>query len=402
MAHLTDVSIRSLRPRSSQYEVRDDDLPGFGVRIGTKGKISFVVSYSVHGRRKRDTLGRYPIISLAEARKLARHRLASIILNSKSPDYSTSMTFSEAVEAFFEMHCARRNRPSTATETKRQMQKYWLPAFGRRLLPDISTREISLIVDRKRRSAESEARHAFSVIRKFFNWARQQRLVMHSPCEGLEFGFRMISRTRVLSDDELVAVYRAAEIMGYPYGRIVQLLILTGQRRGEITGLARSFINEENRTITLPAWLVKNNREHTFAYGDMVADILASIPDQGDLLFPARGFEDRSYTGWNKGKQGLDRLAQVKFKVHDLRRTWASHSADLEVNPWVIEAHLNHASGTVSGIAAVYNRYKYLKETRVAVERFEDKLKGLLAKSKLEECPVRRRALAHFHIPSLT
>ena len=375
---LTDLSIRSLKKTGVQYAILDDVLPNFGVRVGEGGTISFFVMYRVHGRRRRDTLGKFPILSLADARKLAKQRFARLVIDAKSPEISSATTFAEAVDDFLETHCFVQNRPSTAAETKRLLEKHWLPVFKRRLLQDVATRDITLIIDRLRRQAPSEAAHAFSAIRKFFNWAKQRRLVAQSPCEGLEFGFRAASRARVLNEGELVAVFRAAEKVGFPYGTIVQLLMVTGQRRGEITGLRRSYINEREKLITLPAVVVKNNREHVFAYGDLAGEILAKIPNQGDLLFPARGYDDRPYCGWGKGKAALDKQCDVDFTLHDLRRSWATHVANRDVHPWVIEAHLNHVSGVVSGVAAIYNRNKYLAETRVAVVRFEEMLTGLL------------------------
>ena len=158
----------------------------------------------------------------------------------------------------------------------------------------------------------------------------------------------------------------------------MQLLLLTGQRRNEIASLTRTYIKKDEKLITLPAWLVKNNREHTFAYGDATAKIFATVPYQTDLLFPARGYDDRPFCGWGKAKVALNRLCGVNFTLHDLRRSWATHAANLDVHPWVIEAHLNHVSGVVSGVSAIYNRHRYLTETRVAVTRFESKLAALL------------------------
>jgi integrase len=188
----------------------------------------------------------------------------------------------------------------------------------------------------------------------------------------LQVGVRSQSRARVLSDAELVKAYRAAEQIGYPYGTIVQLLALTAQRRSEIAGLRWGYIDQAERLVTLPRELVKNNREHTFIYGDMMAGVLEKMPRIGDLLFPARGREDRSFSGWSKSKRGLDRACGVDFTLHDLRRTWATRAADLGVHPWVIEAHLNHVSGIVSGVSAIYNRYAYLKEARTAVRLVEE------------------------------
>jgi integrase len=166
--------------------------------------------------------------------------------------------------------------------------------------------------------------------------------------------------------------------------------MVTGQRRGEIAGLCRSYIDTDKRLITLPSELVKNSREHTFPYGDLAAQILQSIPNVAELLFPARGCEDRPFSGWSKIKAVLDERSGVNFRLHDLRRTWATHVAELDVHPWVIEAHLNHVSGVVSGVAAVYNRHKYLNESRAAVAKFEAKLTRLLAEADIQRTKVIR------------
>jgi integrase len=341
------------------------------VRVGTTGRISFFVMYRINGRRKRDTLGQFPIISLAEARQLARQRFAKLILEDENPHFTPTTNFGEAVADFVRLHCAVRNKPRTAGETERLLNRHWLPVLSRKTLQEIRTQDVSSVLDGLV-GTPSIAVNALAAVRKFFNWARQRRLVAHSPCEGLQLGVRPQPRTRVLSDAELVKVYRAAERCGYPYGNIVQLLLLTAQRRTEIASLRWSYINQEERLITLPPELVKNNREHVFVYGDRAADVLERMPRIGDLLFPARGHHDRSFSGWSKSKRGLDRACAVEFTLHDLRRTWATRAANLGVHPWVIEAHLNHVSGIVSGVSAIYNRYSYLKEARLAVKLFEE------------------------------
>lgn len=228
MARLTDVALRTLKPRGEQYAVMDDSLPSFGVRVGRQGTLSFFVMYTVHGRRRRDTLGRFPTLSLSDARKLARQRLTRLIFDTRSSDVPVAMTFAEAVESFLKLYCAAENKPSTAAETTRILKRHWLPAFSRRLLHDIGAREITAIIARHRIEAPHEARHAFAVLRLFFNWAKQQRLTERSPCDNLAFNFRLAARTRVLNDRELVAVFTAAGELGYRVGgrmRICGMLV---------------------------------------------------------------------------------------------------------------------------------------------------------------------------------
>ena len=312
------------------------------------------------------------------ARLLARQRLARLVLKDNNPEHEPRVNFAEAVKDFLQLHCAVRNKRRTAEETARLLNRHWLPVFSRKTLQDMRMHDVSDVLDALR-DTPSEAIHALAAIRNFFGWARQRRLIKHSPCEGLKLGTRSQTRSRVLTDLELVKVYQAAGGIGYPYGTIVQMLLLSGQRRNEIANLRWSFIDREKRQITLPGELVKNNREHTFVYGDLTAAILDTMPVLGDLLFPARGYDDRAYCGWSKAKRALDLMGGVDFTLHDLRRTWATRTSDLGVYPWVVEAHINHVSGVVSGVAAIYNRAAYLKETKAAVEVFENHLSKLLS-----------------------
>jgi integrase len=153
--------------------------------------------------------------------------------------------------------------------------------------------------------------------------------------------------------------------VGYPYGTIVKLLILTGQRRGEIAGLRRSWITDD--AITFPQGFTKNRREHRIPISPLTEEIIARIPGVTDLLFPARGTEKKvlPFNGWSKSKTEFDApLGIPEWTLHDLRRTYSSNLAKLGVPIHVTERLLNHVTGIISGIAAVYNRHSYWEEMR--------------------------------------
>ena len=136
---LTDISIRNLKvDLTDRYEVFDVKVPGFGVRVFPSGIKSFVLLYRTNGRPRRLTLGRYPVLSLAEARKLARQRLAKLIIDDNRIEFSSSATFRETVDSFLDKHCSIRNKPRTAGETERLLKRHWLPVFSRRMLPSTS------------------------------------------------------------------------------------------------------------------------------------------------------------------------------------------------------------------------------------------------------------------------
>ncbi|TGR82787.1 site-specific integrase [Mesorhizobium sp. M2D.F.Ca.ET.223.01.1.1] len=377
----TDISVRALKaPDNGQKTYTDDSLPGFGVRVSQGGTKTFVV---VHGpTRERTTIGRFPTISLSEARTEAKRILAEATLGKHRPK---TVTFDEAKKRYLEV-CEKKNRPGTVREHRRLLRHF---AFGRTNLADIAKRDVVKKLD-KLKDAPSEQHHARVAIKVFFRWTVGQDYLAYSPCEGLRAASKPGSRTRVLSAEELGTVLAASLKTPYPYGAIVALCILTGQRKGEIGHLEWEWFDRVDRTVTLPEWLTKNKRKHLFPYGDMLAALLKALPivDNARYLFPAakshiRGKPTTVFNGWSKAKaEFYSKLEGVRpFTLHDLRRTVSSHMAKLGIEQLVVEKLLNHVSGgTQSPIAQVYNQYSYFNEMQVAIEKWDTYLATLLPK----------------------
>jgi integrase len=257
-------------------------------------------------------------------------------------------------------------------------------------------------------TAEDTYNHVLVVLRVFFNWSIKRRYIEHNPTLGL-VGHARATRSRVLTDAELQCIWRACEQriafddetcgafqttipdivkLPRPFASIVQLLILTGMRRGEIAALRADYFQSNGKhwsydpansspldlTCTLPSTLTKNKREHQFPVGPLALSALAEAMNGGSgILFPARGTNrSKPFSGWSKSKVALDELSGVSgWTLHDCRRTFATRLAELSVAPHVIERLLNHITGTVSGVAAVYNRATYMAEMRAAIELWE-------------------------------
>lgn len=236
---------------------------------------------------------------------------------------------------------------------------------------------LSAIVNR---GSPSTANHALAVLRKMFQWGVEQGHLERSPCAGLGMPAQVISRDRILSDGELSRVRKAADEMGYPFGPMIQLLILTAQRRGEVVGLRWSEINTKAMEWTLPNGRTKSARPHVVPLSGAAAELLARLPRLHDVLvFPARG-KDNPASGFSKWKGELDeRSGVVDWRIHDLRRTAASGMAQLAVPPHIIERVLNHTTGTLGGVARIYNRYGYLAEMRLALERWSERVTTLIS-----------------------
>lgn len=362
VAHLTEVVVLRLKTPGIYY---DTTTPAFGIRVG-KNRKAWVITRGTS--RERVTIGHYPAMSLAEARKEARKRLT------EEPIKGSRITFAEAYDRWKEAIAGK--KPRTQRDYKRMMDKHLVPGLSKKKLPDISYEDITGITDKL---AKSEAAHCLAVGRTFFRWCVRppRRYMPHSPLEGvaIQAGTK---RKRILKDDELPKVWRAAVKQGYPHGTVVQLLLLTGQRRGEIANLRRPWIDEKAQTITLPEWVTKNNKEHTFPYGKMVAKILEEIPrlNSTDLLFPSKVSDDRPLSGWSKyKKQMTDEVPG--WRLHDLRRTYRSKHAEIGTPAEIGERLINHVAGVVTEVEAIYDRYTYLPEMRRAVTNYEGHISRL-------------------------
>ena len=362
---LSDAGVRSLKaPLEGTVDYWDTKLPGFGCRVSQGGAKSFILKLD----NSRKAIGRYPLISLGEARVEAKRLMAEKILGkTRSPTISCAA----AVEEFLEEKAARR-RAITVADHKRHLRL--LDLKGQ--LAEIREADLS----RKLKTlTRSEFNHRLACAKTFFTWAQKKRYITDNPTIGFS-SHTMASRSRVLTDSELAAVWTAAEQAEGHFGTIVRLLILTGMRRGECAALQKSWIRSS--TITLPKDATKNGREHTFPIGTLGASLLAAaLPRDGSaLLFPARGTTDTPFNGWSKSKVALDTQSTIEpWTLHDLRRTFATNLAALGTPIHVTEKLLNHVSGTVSGVAAIYNRHAYMDEMRAAIDAWEKRLSVILA-----------------------
>ncbi|HJQ57753.1 MAG TPA: tyrosine-type recombinase/integrase [Vineibacter sp.] len=376
MTNLTEILIRSLRPPEKGQKTYWDALSGFGVRVSQGGTKTFVL---MHGRnRQLTTIGRVGIIALADARAKAKNILAQKTLGQHQPK---TITFGEAYTKYQELKLPYL-KERTQYDYKRILDLHFLPKVRHERLRDIAPETIYAITD-KLAKTPSEQSHALAVGRTFFKWCVRRRYLAHSPLEGVELP-KLPSRKRVLSDEELPKVYRAAETYGYPYGHIVRLIMLTGQRPGEIAALREAWFSHNQQTIEFPAGALKHSRSHTIPLGPTSLQLLKDCPRMHGYFFPARGKTDRPFSGFSKSKAKLmELLPDVgPFTDHDLRRTFSTNIARLGVLPHIKEMLLGHASakGEVEGI---YDLYQYLPEMRVAVEKYDTFIASLLQKGKM-------------------
>ena len=383
---LTDLLLRKLKSGEERIEVWDAKLPGFGVRVSPAGTKSFVLLYRFRGLPQRLTLGRYPVLALGEARELAKEALNQVARGidprQAKEELPATYLFGGVVDEFVRMHCSQRNRESTRKETARILQHDFVSQWKRRDVRDIGRKDVLDVLDAiVERGSPSGANHALAAIRKCFNWCVERGLIESSPCSAIKKPAKAEARERVLSDDELRSIWRTTEAIGYPFGVLVQLLLLTAQRRNEVVGMRWQDIDLNSAIWTIPGELAKNGRPHLVPLSARAHSCLASLPRLHEsLVFPARGNGTTTFSGFSKLKAKTDQLSGVQaWTLHDLRRSAATHMGRLGVAPHVVERILNHASGAFRGVAGVYNRFQYLPEMREGLERWACHLERIMS-----------------------
>lgn len=374
MANLTDIAIRSFRPPAiGQTDHFDDVIPGFGVRISQGGTRSFFLFTGKARNRQRRMIGRFGIITLAQARAEAKRLLAEQILGLGKPK---TITFSAAL-AIFEEQKYPTLRPSTVRGYKGSFQRHFTRKLGDLHLADITFEHVTAITDRLVKTP-SEQRHAIVVGNTFFRWCVRRRYLRHSPLDGVDVP-RPRRRKRVLSDEELTKLWRALESSAEPFRSIVRLLILTGQRRGEIRALRPSWFRHNEQAFVLPPEITKNKREHIVPLGPTALNLLSDLPKEAALWFPCDRHNGNVFSGFSKTTLELKRRLEgvAPWTLHDLRRTFSTNLARLGVLPHVKEMLLNHVSAK-SEVEAIYDTYNYLPEMRLAMEKWDARVAELL------------------------
>jgi integrase len=369
----------------------DDELAGFGVRKFDTGKASYFVKYNIGKQQRRKTLGavvrgNLKAMRLEASAILAKARLGTdVVAVARAAAAKSTATLGEVVPRYLQ---AREGelRASSLREFTRYLERSWEPLHA---LPiDAITRQhvVSVVDDLELTSGKVSADRARITLSNLLAWAIDRGYLDSNPTLGVRLRAQNGSRTRVLTEAELVAVWRACEGAG-EYGCVIRLLILTGSRRSEIGGLSRSEVDLGKRQIALPEHRTKNGRAHIVPLSAQAIAILDAAPHyQGrDLVF-GRGLGGLG--GWSRAKADLDaRIAAGRrgkpmpaWTLHDLRRSFVTHISERGfAQPHVVEALVNHVSGSKAGVAGVYNRSVYAAEKRRAIELWGAHVAALVA-----------------------
>lgn len=367
---LTAKTIEALKPGPRRYDVHDILCPGLSVRVGKQGQKTFTVKYRYGLKQRRLRLGVHPRITLVQAREKALEALRQVDegIDPAARRRQLSMRVESICEDFIRQYAKPRN--SSWREAERILQREFVAMHGQRDIRDIKRHDVLEMMDGAiERGAAYQANRIHSNLRKLFNWCVERGIVEASPVAGVRAPTREQARDRVLDDDEIRAVLRASNSDPYPYGPFVLVLLATAQRRGEVSQMRWSEIDLDEKTWVIPAERSKNGKPHVVPLSDFALQRLVSVPRFIDCDFVFTTTRRSPVNGFSKALRRIHETSCTsEWRLHDLRRTAASGMARAGVAPHVVEKVLNHISGTISGVAAVYNRYGYDAEKRAALD----------------------------------
>jgi integrase len=405
---LTEQTVRTIKLPDGKNDiiVFDGRLQGFGLRLrrGANGiKKTWIVQYrDAGGESRRFLIGTVDELSSTKAREVAADKLAGIRLGNyphaereKARDKAA-----DTFEAIGKLYLANRQaklRERSFAEVKRHVEKLWVP-FARKSIHSIDRRMIALrLTEMAAENGPTAANRARSTLSALFTWAMREGIVETNPVTSTNRAADEVSRDRVLTDVELVAMW--AQCREDDYGRIVRLLALTGQRREEVGGMLWSELDLERGTWTLAGARTKNKMPHVVPLAPKAIEIIKSAPRRASERVFGEGSSGNGFMGWAHCKAMLDqRITAVRgqeagpiahWRLHDIRRTVATGMAELGVEPHIVEAVLNHRSGHKSGVAGTYNRAAYERQVRAALLLWADHVQSIISGAERKVIPMR-------------
>lgn len=393
---LTAKTIENIKPpRSGRLELwdraisADTNLSGtFGLRVTANGSKSWVVMYRIDGKQRRQTIGSFPAYSLSKARGKAREALMLAgqgidPVEAKKQEkrrVSDIKTVKQAVDDFIKRHAKRHNR--SWREVERVFKAYVLPKWEDRPLPSITPADVHEVLDGIMDAGHGYmANRTFAHLRKFFNWCAGRHWISEVPTAVMKPPAKEEARDRILDKEEIKEFWERCEALGWPFGPCLKLLLITGQRRNEVARMKWEHLDLEEGLWTLPKEATKMDRLHEVPLSPMAVEILKGASHNGKFVFSTTG--KTPISGFSRAKARLDKDSKLTgWRLHDLRRTAASGMAEIGMAPHVIEKVLNHATGQISGVAAVYNRHLYQREKQDALHAWARALESIIHPGK--------------------
>jgi integrase len=402
---LTDAKVRALRSDPAGEFVQGDlSVPGFGVRVRPTGNPVYIVTKRLPGDVKptRVTIGRVTDISLADAREKARTASAAVRqgvdVNAEKRREAAAQkverervrrieietgyapgTFGEAAERYIRAECAALAR---GAEIEANIRRHLMPAWGTLLLDELRRRDLTAVLDPVVNAGRTQAAHKLrEVAIRLMNWGVDRGDIEFNFLATASRGrrragiLRRTRRDRVLTDAEIRSVWTACDGAGQPFGNLIRLALLLGQRREEVAGMEWAELDLDRALWVIPAIRYKTRAEHAVPLPSYAVELLRGMPRVCErFVFSTE--PGSHFSGFSKSKARLDEASGIRdWRIHDLRRTMRTGLAGLGVDADIAERVIGHV---IRGVRGVYDRHAYLNEKRAALERWATHLTGLV------------------------
>ena len=395
---ITKRTVDALIASRSEGFLWDDGIKGFGAKITKSGAVSYILQFRMGGREastRRYTIGSHGSPWTPATAREEAQRLFLLIAQGIDPVEVEKKRRREAVDLAFSNYAERFERSCVGRGWKvlvaRSFRIHVKPVLGSKPLPKITRSDVVAVFDRMPDCQVANRRNVFAVLRRMFRWAVSRGDIDRSPMEGMETPPAVKARDRWLSDQELARIWEHAPKTHHCFGPIVRLLIVTGQRREEVSSLSWEELEQHERMWTLPGDRAKNGEPNRVPLNELAVAVLDAVA--GKSTWPRRGkvFSTSTgggFTGYHKGKEKLDRMVAedggdpiAPWRLHDLRRTLATGFQRLGVRFEVTEAVLNHVGGSRAGVAGIYQRHDWKAEKREALDLWNNHVVSILAKA---------------------
>jgi integrase len=373
---LTDRFIQTVTPPQAGRDVYID-ADGLELRVSPDGRKAFSIRYRPKGgERKRKTYGVYPARSLADARRRALAIAAAAAdgidlpaneereREEKRKAAASPQTVADLLDRYVETYCKPNQR--NWKPVARIFQNHVKPVIGGKHLIELRRADIVELLDdlQNKKGFQAQVNRVRSQIIASLNWGIEREWLDVNPAAAIKKRKIETNRNRVLSNDELRAIWQVAEALSEPRRSLVRALVLTGQRRDEVRCMARSELDLKAAVWHLPAARNKGKRDHDVPLSPAMIDLLDKLPRSGEPVFSINGAVP--YSAYKRLKAALDRESGVTgWRLHDIRRTVSTGLAALHIPQDTIDRVLNHAKPILAG---TYNRHQYLDEKRRALE----------------------------------
>lgn len=397
----TARTVASLKPVGGrQTDFWDVSLSGFGLRVSPTRAV-WTLYYRHKGRKRRYTIGRYPDLPLATARRLAKEALHRIGLGAdpSAEKQADRATHGDTVQALYDVYKGKASRKKSWSEERRVLERDVLPTWGPQLVKEVTRRDVRALIEKKAETAPVMANRLLSHVSHLLNYALEHEWIDANPAARLPKPGEETSRDRVLSRDELRQLWTALhetmpakdqtpESGDEPHpNRLTPVMndafmamLLTAQRMGEVCRMRWADVDVAKGWWTVPASDAKNGAEHRVP---LTAPVLAMVKARrkaaderkaakGPVVEPVYVFANRKGTRSimaraKKAASFLSAGLPFAFRAHDLRRTAATGMAAAGVSRDAIAHVLNHRSVTKSTVTAIYDRYDRDKEKAAAL-----------------------------------